>query len=81
MYDDGSYCIVKAVFPATRPVPETRYSTKFVGGDWRGGVQVRSRFWMYYFIEQPGFGSIYITYQTCENLADPPDKDCPEWED
>lgn len=75
-YDDGLYCVVKAVFPATRVDPEWRYSIKFVGGDWRSGVQVRSQFWMYDFIEQPGYGSTDIGYQTCEHLSDPPDKDC-----
>ena len=75
-YDDGLYCVVKAVFPATRVDPEWRYSIKFVGGDWRSHVQVRSQFWMYDFIEQPGYGSTSIGLQTCESLSDPPDKDC-----
>jgi hypothetical protein len=76
LVDDGLYCVAKAVFPATRPDPGTRYSIKFVGGDWRGGVNVRSRFWMYDFIEQTGYGSTYTGSQLCPNLADPPDKDC-----
>ena len=76
MMDDGLYCVVKALFPATRVDPEWRYSIKFVGGDWRSHVQVRSQFWMYDFIEQPGYGSTSIGIQTCPNLADPPDRDC-----
>jgi hypothetical protein len=67
-----------AVFAPTRLDPEGSYSVKFVGGDWRSGVKIRSRFWMYEHVEQLGYGSTNIGIQTCRTLADPPDKDCPE---
>jgi hypothetical protein len=77
MVDDGLYCIVKAVFAPTIPDPKSRYSIKFIGGDWRRLVQVGRA--PYGQLDRPGYGSAQITIQTCRSLLDPPDKDCPEW--
>jgi hypothetical protein len=76
--DDGLYCNVKMVFAPSKPDPESRYSIKFVGGDWRSGVTVGRA--AYGQLDRPGYGSSRMTIQTCRSAADPPEKDCPEWE-
>jgi hypothetical protein len=77
LYDDGLYCIVKAVFAPTTPDPKSSYSIKFIGGDWLDFVQVGRA--PYGQLDRPGYGTAQITIQTCRSLLDPPDKDCPEW--
>lgn len=76
--DDGHYCVLKAVFAPTTPDPESRYSIKFVGGDWRQGLVHVGRA-PYGQRDRPGYGRAQVTIQTCRSPADPPDKDCPEW--
>jgi hypothetical protein len=76
--DDGLYCNVKMVFAPSKPDPESRYSIKFVGGYWRSGVTVGRA--AYGQLDRPGYGSSRMTIQTCRSAADPPEKDCPEWE-
>jgi hypothetical protein len=74
--DDGRYCIVKAVFAPTQPDEHSRYSIKFSGGNWRGLVTVGKA--PYGQLDRPGYGSTFITIQTCRSASDPPDKVCPE---
>ncbi|WP_396913472.1 hypothetical protein [Mycolicibacterium sp.] len=78
--DDGVYCVAEMAFAPELPDPESRYSLKFVGGNWmKGTIHVgRAPFGQE---DRPGYGSARITIQTCRTPAEPPDKDCPELED
>lgn len=74
--DDHLYCIVRVVFSPERPDPSSRYSIKFVGGDWMEGIKVgREKFGR---LDRPGYGSATILRLLCESLVDPPSKECPE---
>jgi hypothetical protein len=73
--DDGVYCVVHAVFAPATPDPESLYSYKFVGADWRlGRVHVGTA--PYGQLDRPGYGTADIEIQTCPDLFDPPEKDC-----
>ena len=73
--DDGIYCVVKAVFSPARPDPSSRYSIKFVDGDWLQDLVHVGRA-PYGQLDRPGYGSGDVGIQRCPSLLDPPTKYC-----
>jgi hypothetical protein len=77
LFDDGLYCVLRAVFAPSVPDP-AGYSVKFPGTsihwDHLGDPRV-SPFGR--FDPPPGFGSYNLGSQMCPSLLDPPTKDCP----
>lgn len=81
LFDDGRYCVLRAVFAPSMPDPDG-YSVKFPGTpvSWDhlgkpGGTPFGRP------DNPPGYGGYNLGSQTCGSLLDPPDKDCPEWAD
>jgi hypothetical protein len=79
LFDDGLYCVLRAVFAPSMPDPDG-YSVKFSGTPviWNrlgkpGGTPFGRP------NNPPGYGGYNLASQTCRSLLDPPDKDCPEW--
>jgi hypothetical protein len=76
--DDYRYCHVQLVFEVSLPDPDG-YAIKFAEAprEQRLGKPSRTPFGQR---DRPGYGSYTITAQACRSLLDPPDKNCPEWE-
>jgi hypothetical protein len=75
--DDYRYCHVQVSFDQPLPDPEG-YSIKFAEARHEEslGRPGRTPFGE---PDRPGYGSFYITVQTCRSPLDSPEKDCPEW--